>query len=850
MCGIQPEMRCRFCGAVFAMVLGAIVFALALGLFFGVPVFVDSQIKATTVVSGPDSTSYDTWVDLCDETVDMPLPPVYMNYTFYNFTNYYDFILNGSVPNVEAIGPYVYRECKKKVDIEFSDTGEEVTYSVNYTYYWQEDMNPGLSEDDLIVTVNPVVLSLISLFGSEHTLAAALLNPYVNAMGDFFTNVFPFVNVNTYSIEKIQNNRTQIVADSLMTDGAFQTQWANGTEADISGKPTESLWSQMYLALYNKDKPSDITADAASRLWDVTDPLSFVNPKYQTQLLWLDADKTGDSEQIRTALGLTSEQLSLILQWRADVHFTAFAETQAYLNDLNSRANQVQAVEDLGALQWATGLSFYGQTKPNSVFNLLGMDLGYSEEKLHFDDLIELFKTSAYLIPALFPPEVYYYETEVENDDDLDFTVKSYNTLFNPNAEGSITSDPQQYAFLVYCMAQKNSFVCNTGLRVTFGLSGSQRKTLSSYFWQYLYPSEALYVLQPGSGLGLFDSRSVHYRLWFGPLGIGGGNGTVQDVNSTYYTGAGDTYDHLAEIIAYEGMDVLPGREEVGYWDGYWPQPVPVFGAGDGTQFPPGTLQEGGEAYAWVSEILRTVRLSYNKTMNIKGLDSYVYLADLDQLGVDPLFDQYIEGYGNMTHLSVVSTAPAIDAYNAILAKVGGVLDASGTSIPESLMPHPMRSNATVLLPVFLSFRDMFGCDPRVANTTTGQEPNFYDDVIYLAVEPETGATVAARKALQYNLYLSKEAYDDVFDMFYSGILDYTEMGIMWPICVIDENGVITQDLADELVFALYTTEDVAKYSFFIGVPVSVVIFIAGFALMVSVCIAKKAKYDDYEVIN
>lgn len=34
------------------------------------------------------SPGFDAWQDSCDEDVDVPMPPVYTSYTFWNLTNY------------------------------------------------------------------------------------------------------------------------------------------------------------------------------------------------------------------------------------------------------------------------------------------------------------------------------------------------------------------------------------------------------------------------------------------------------------------------------------------------------------------------------------------------------------------------------------------------------------------------------------------------------------------------------------------------------------------------------------------------------------------------------------------
>jgi hypothetical protein len=63
--------------------------------------------------------------------IDNEAPPEYECYNFFNLTNVEDVANNASVtPVYEEKGPYCYRLNHEKVNVEWSDDGDEVTYNI------------------------------------------------------------------------------------------------------------------------------------------------------------------------------------------------------------------------------------------------------------------------------------------------------------------------------------------------------------------------------------------------------------------------------------------------------------------------------------------------------------------------------------------------------------------------------------------------------------------------------------------------------------------------------------------------------------------------------------------------
>jgi len=76
----------------------------------------------------------------------------------WNWTNAADVQAYKVKPTFEQLGPYVYREERKKMDIEWHDNGT-VTYNPRRTWFWDEDLSGGKQTD--LITV-PHLPSLVS----------------------------------------------------------------------------------------------------------------------------------------------------------------------------------------------------------------------------------------------------------------------------------------------------------------------------------------------------------------------------------------------------------------------------------------------------------------------------------------------------------------------------------------------------------------------------------------------------------------------------------------------------------------------------------------------------------------
>ena len=95
-----------------------------------------------------------------------PPVPVYMNFMFFNVTNPEEMKM-GEKPIVNEVGPYVYREVRKKKHVTEVD-GELLRYATYMEYHFDDQKSAesgctfqGLpcSSEDKVNVINPILLA-------------------------------------------------------------------------------------------------------------------------------------------------------------------------------------------------------------------------------------------------------------------------------------------------------------------------------------------------------------------------------------------------------------------------------------------------------------------------------------------------------------------------------------------------------------------------------------------------------------------------------------------------------------------------------------------------------------------
>ncbi|XP_023349462.1 lysosome membrane protein 2 isoform X2 [Eurytemora carolleeae] len=104
----------------------------------------------------PDNTEiWDTWIE---PTAQLP---VYMKFTFLNVTNPEE-IKDGEKPIVNEVGPFAYREVRRKDGVTIMD--DSISYGSYISYELDENEScPSCTEDTMITVINPALAGIVTL---------------------------------------------------------------------------------------------------------------------------------------------------------------------------------------------------------------------------------------------------------------------------------------------------------------------------------------------------------------------------------------------------------------------------------------------------------------------------------------------------------------------------------------------------------------------------------------------------------------------------------------------------------------------------------------------------------------
>ncbi|KAL0101923.1 hypothetical protein PUN28_018466 [Cardiocondyla obscurior] len=139
-------MRPWFNKSLSVGILGLFLVALGAALCFLWPT-IFQQILQKELSLSPTSKSYQVWKDTSS------LPPMYMKIYLFNWTNPEE--LNIKKPHFNQVGPYYFREIRKKDNITFNHENKTVSYVQRRFWYFDEEKSNG-SLSDVITNLDVV----------------------------------------------------------------------------------------------------------------------------------------------------------------------------------------------------------------------------------------------------------------------------------------------------------------------------------------------------------------------------------------------------------------------------------------------------------------------------------------------------------------------------------------------------------------------------------------------------------------------------------------------------------------------------------------------------------------------
>lgn len=124
---------------------------------------IDQGLRDELVIDSLDHKNYDDWVR--NNATDAPAE--YYKFYVFNITNAAD-IPGGAKPVVEEIGPYVYRQIKEKLNVQFLEGGDLVEY-LTWTKYIFDPSESFAGADPLTDAVNTVSLGYLTAAAAGET---------------------------------------------------------------------------------------------------------------------------------------------------------------------------------------------------------------------------------------------------------------------------------------------------------------------------------------------------------------------------------------------------------------------------------------------------------------------------------------------------------------------------------------------------------------------------------------------------------------------------------------------------------------------------------------------------------
>ncbi|CAK1540787.1 unnamed protein product [Leptosia nina] len=166
-------------------IFGAILSCIWSDLFF-------SQIKKMMILS-EGSTSFYIWRDI-------PIP-MYLECFLFNITNAEDIRSGKNVSiQVQQVGPYVFKEIRKKVNITWNDNGT-VTYRNQRFWYHQPEVSNG-SLSDVVTSINPIIVTIAYALRNERVMLRVFVDMVMRMV---HREIFMRANVSAWLFDGVED---------------------------------------------------------------------------------------------------------------------------------------------------------------------------------------------------------------------------------------------------------------------------------------------------------------------------------------------------------------------------------------------------------------------------------------------------------------------------------------------------------------------------------------------------------------------------------------------------------------------------------------------------------------------
>lgn len=173
-------------GHIFTVIVGLVL--ISVGVVIN---FIPSWVMQSSMPLVPQSKSFPTW-----QKVDLP---IYMKFFVFNLTNSIEFE-NGSDPEVEEVGPYVYKEVRARKCFDFNEDVSEITFTERVYYMFDQEKSGNRTEDDEITNVNIPLLAVFEKLKNLKTMEPDMAQTAMMMIGGWIMSTKKHKPIDTYTV--------------------------------------------------------------------------------------------------------------------------------------------------------------------------------------------------------------------------------------------------------------------------------------------------------------------------------------------------------------------------------------------------------------------------------------------------------------------------------------------------------------------------------------------------------------------------------------------------------------------------------------------------------------------------
>jgi len=205
------------------------------------PSVVNSMVMSTLQLSPDNKDTWDAWVT--------PAVDPYMKFTFFNVTNVEAVKAGTAKPQVVEIGPFTYREVRRKENI--MTLQEEISFGSYIAYVFEEDLSCDTCKIDTEVTIiNPVVAIVSYMLEDLKDMVYDL--PPITIAGMPLTTLFDLIGTMSFAkLNEFINCKKPYAIENDLCDDMFLT----GTPDNLLYQGVESgMVKSLWFLLTDKEE--------------------------------------------------------------------------------------------------------------------------------------------------------------------------------------------------------------------------------------------------------------------------------------------------------------------------------------------------------------------------------------------------------------------------------------------------------------------------------------------------------------------------------------------------------------------------------------------------------------------